>query len=125
MLCFATAVLVLLLQILSVKAEEIDISTNAKRVEYIKSLGVMLLNEEATTKEITIPQEFSDVYNKYNELQRETKFDLNAYKGKKVTIYTYNCDKERVVNLIVYKGRLIGGDISETKLHGVMKPLKE
>ncbi len=125
MLCLAIAVLLVLLQVVSVKAEKIDVSTNAKRVEYIKSLGVTLSSEDSTDKQIVIPQKFNDVYEKYNELQQEAGFDLTDFKGKNVTVYTYSCAGERVVNLMVYNGKLIGGDIAETLLGGSMKALKE
>ena len=50
--------LLLLSQFLSVNAGGIDGSTNAKRVDYLKTLGVEV-NETATEiKEITIPQNF-------------------------------------------------------------------
>ncbi|MCC8016625.1 MAG: DUF4830 domain-containing protein, partial [Clostridiales bacterium] len=35
-----------------------------------------------TEKSITIPQEFNDAYNDYNEIQKNQGFDLEKYKGK-------------------------------------------
>lgn len=122
--CAVLTAFLLLIQFMSATAESIDVSTNAKRVEYINTLGVELKSDDYISKEIVVPKEFGDVYNKYNALQREADFDLRDYKGKKVTVYTYECDADKVVNLMVHKGKLIGGDIAETRLSGSMFPLK-
>lgn len=79
--------------------------------------------EEA--KEIIIPTKFSDVYEEYNSLQRDAGFDLSAYMGCKVKRYTYKItDSENRVDLLVFDGRVIGGDIISYELGGEIKPLK-
>ena len=85
----------------------------------------MLKNDNYTEKSVVIPRNFSEVYNKYNVLQREAGFDLLGYRGKQVMIYTYIIDQENVVNLMVYKNKLIGGDIASLKIDGGMSALKE
>lgn len=117
--------LILAGQFLSVRAGEIDLSTNEKRVQYIATLGITLQGDDYTKKQVTIPQSFSKVYNNYNALQREAGFDLQSYRGKSVIIYTYNLDSQTVVNLITFKGKLIGGDIASLKIDGQMTALKE
>ena len=124
LLCVIVSVFLILIQFFSVKADYIDVSTNQKRVAYINSLGVELESDEYSKKDTVIPIEFGDVYQKYNVLQKQAGFDLSGYKGKNVTIYTYNCDTYKVVNLIVCKGRLIGGDICDLQIDGQMLPLK-
>ncbi len=98
---------------------------NPSRISFISNLG---LNVEDTydEKEITIPMEFSDVYKRYNSVQIEAGFNLEKYKGKKATVYSYReKDTDRIIDLIVCNGEIIGGDISETSLNGNMKPLKK
>lgn len=121
--CAFIAVFLTVTQFLSVKAERIELLTNAQRVEYIESLRVAILSDNYKMKTVTIPQEFGKVYSNYNQLQLSANFDLRDYRGKEVTVYTYDCQDDKVVNLMVYKGRLIGGDISETSLGGSMKAL--
>ena len=59
-------------------------------------------------------------------MQIEAGFNLEKYKGKKATVYSYReKDTDRIINLIVCNGEIIGGDISETSLNGNMKPLKK
>ena len=117
--------LILAGQFLSVKAGEIDLSTNEKRVQYIATLGITLQGDDYIKKQVTIPQSFSKVYNNYNALQCEAGFDLQSYRGKNVIIYTYNLDSQTVVNLITFKGKLIGGDIASLKIDGQITALKE
>ena len=122
-LCAIIAVFLIVTQVLSVKAERIMLNTNAERVEYIKSLKIDILSDEYKMKTVTIPKEFGKVYENYNKLQLSANFDLRDYKGKEVVVYTYSCGNEKNVNLMIYKGRLIGGDVSEMSLDGSMKAL--
>ncbi len=122
-ICVFVTSFLIVTQFLSVKAERIELLTNAQRVEYIKSLKITLLSDDYKVKTVTIPTQFRNVYDNYNKLQLSADFDLRDYKGKEVEVYTYDCDDDRVVNLMIYKGQLIGGDISETSLGGSMKAL--
>lgn len=73
---------------------------------------------------IRIPTEFDKVMNSYNELQRGQGLDLSKYRGKEVTRYTFritnypNYDGEVMANVIVYKNRVIGGDICTSDVTG-------
>ncbi|MBE6599007.1 MAG: DUF4830 domain-containing protein, partial [Ruminococcaceae bacterium] len=77
--------------------------------------------EEVTMK---IPQNFDKVMNAYNELQKNQGLDLSKYKGKEVTRYTYKItnypDYNGTVfaNVILYKNRVIGGDICSSDVTG-------
>ncbi len=102
-----------------------DGETNAQRVQFIKNLNIDIKEECTETKQITVPVKFSDVYLRYNNLQKQAGYDLTDYAGCGVTRYTYtfsgNPDKR--VNLLVYKGKIIGGDISDIAFSGKMLPL--
>ena len=82
---------------------------------------------EATPLEevkIKIPEEFDKVMNAYNELQRNQGLDLSKYKGREVTRYTFRITNYQgyngtvMANVIVYKKRVIGGDICSTDVTG-------
>lgn len=113
-------------QVFSADSGKIEGSTNALRMTYIKSLGLDADDSAATSKEIVIPQDFSEVYKEYNLLQKKSGFDLSHYKGEKATVYTYpsTTDKETEIHLIVHNGCIIGGDIASVSLNGEMKSLK-
>ena len=71
-----------------------------------------------------IPAEFDKVMNTYNELQKRGGLDLSKYKGREVTRYSYNVrnypdyDGTVTANVIVYKNRVIGGDVSSSDVSG-------
>lgn len=95
----------------------VDCSTMQKRVAYIKSAGYTTDGTESS-KKVTIPAEFNDVYTQYNEVQAQQGFDLEKYKGKTLTIYTYNIvdyngSDSVVADLIVDKGVLVGADLCD------------
>lgn len=101
----------------AVANQNISCTTTQKRVDYLNSLGYKTDSKE-DSKQITIPAKFNDVYNNYNDIQKQQGFDLTAYKGKTATLYTYNIlnyeDNDNVVaNLIVYNGILIGADLCD------------
>lgn len=112
-------------QFFSAHAGRINGSTNALRVSYLKGLGVDPDDSGCVSKDIIIPQSFSDVYQNYNKLQKKAGFDLSRYKGRSATVYTYPLTAGTVANLIVCDGAIIGGDIAETALNGQMKPLSK
>ena len=75
--------------------------------------------------EFTIPLEFNAVYERYNNLLRESGYDLSPYRGKKCKRYTYLIPSQNArANIIVYDGKIIGGDISGITLDGIMLPIK-
>ena len=104
-------------------------STNVERITFIKNSGYTPLSNEPQTKTVVIPESFSDVYNNYNNTQRAAGYDLTEFKGCEVTIYTYSIETpvgyegESVFNMIVYKNRVIGGDVSSNALGGFMLPI--
>ena len=133
------AVFLLLLAVIIVSGQfyaaanpQINAKTNAQRVSFIKSLGLLPDDNNAESKNVTVPAVFSAVYENYNALQKEAGYDLSTYKGVSVKVYTYpvgkirkDCGDDYYVNLMVYKGRIIGGDISSRNIDGEMLPLKK
>lgn len=73
---------------------------------------------------IKIPAEFDKVMNSYNELQRNQGLDLSKYRGKEVTRYTFKVTNYEgykgtvMANVIVYKNRVIGGDLCSSDVTG-------
>lgn len=107
----------------------LDGKTNASRVGFAQSIGYSIEKSNPLSEKIIIPQSFSDVYEKYNELQKSAGFDLLPYCGCTVTKYTYIADAPSgydgifSMNILVYNGKIIGGDVSSSALSGVMLPL--
>lgn len=94
------------------------------RTEFINSLGIKV-EKGFFKKQVIIPNDFNKTYLKYNELQKTAGFDLLPYAGRQVTLYTYYKQNDNTVkvNILVYGGKIIGGDICSTELSGSMAPL--
>ena len=72
----------------------------------------------------TVPESFTPVYERYNSLLEKNGYSLVPYKGKECTRYTYLIPSVNArANIIVYDGKVIGGDISGITIDGVMIPI--
>ena len=99
-----------------------------ERKNFIRVHGFEIA-EDYTTKTITIPLVWSDVYENYNKLQKNQGYDLSLFKGVTVTQYTYTVtnyptDEVVLVHLLVYDGVIIGADLMSTAADGFMQGLK-
>ena len=105
------------------------IKTNEQRVKFIESFGISVSDEPREQVSFSVPENFDTIISGYNEIQKLQGLDLTRYKNKKVTRYTYNVEKyeeydgEVVVNIIVYRGNVIGCDVSSLSPGGFVKPL--
>ena len=111
----------------SAKVDFSGIKTNEDRVAFISECGVKVKSEAVEAVEFRVPENFDRVISGYNEIQKSQGLDLERYKNKKVTRYTYEADdyngKDAFVNLIVYKGTVIACDVSSTDPGGFIEPL--
>ena len=108
------------------------IKNNADRIAFLAQFGWEC--SESATEEVTmtIPKEFDKIMKTYNEVQKQQGLDLEKYKGKDVTRYTYEitnypgAEGKVIANLIICKNRVIGGDICSADvngfIHGFAKP---
>lgn len=103
------------------------LETESERLGFLKSLGWETSEEAINCREVLIPEEWNEVYEKYNELQKQQGFDLEKYRGRTAEIYTYTVlnyegrPDNMVANLVLCDGRLIAADISCTELGGFMQ----
>lgn len=81
-------------------------------------------------KTVTIPAEFGEVYENYNELQKQRGFDLSPYKSKEATVYTFSVlsvsgspSDLTEAHVMVCDDVVIGGDLASPALNGEMHPL--
>ena len=104
--------------------------TESERQAFMSEMGWEVSEEYTSCKVVSIPEEFNETYESYNELQKEQGFNLKKYKGEMVEIYTYAVynypgnPENVVINLMVFDGNLIGGDVSCNELDGFMQGLK-
>jgi hypothetical protein len=100
-------------------------STNEERVAFFKQFGWTVNSEPIDSGEVTIPEKFDDVYIAYNNIQKEQGLDLLPYAGKTVQQWIYSVtnypqQESMLATILVYNGRVIGGDLSTPQLDGFM-----
>lgn len=99
---------------------------NERRLEFITNKGYSVVDNPVDVKNIIIPEVFSEVYINYNNLQKNSGFNLENYKGKSAVIYSYSLngyEQDALLHLIVCDGIIIGGDVSSVALNGFMEGL--
>ena len=101
-----------------------DVYSNADRIKFLSQFGWQVSETPVEEVTVTVPKEFDTVYVGYNEMQKEQGLNLSRYKGKDVTRYTYqitnyeNYDGTVYANLLVYRGKIIGGDVCSADASG-------
>lgn len=103
---------------------------NEKNIEFLDSYGWRA--EPVCIEQVSykIPNNFDEVYNNYNELQKLSGLDLTQYKGRNAIRYTYiisnfpiETEEDVRANVICVAGEPVGGDIMTVKLDGFMYSL--
>lgn len=100
------------------------IKTNENRLEFLSQFGWKAKEDAVEEVDVRIPSDFDKIMNAYNEVQKAQGLDLTKYKGKTATRYTYQItnypdyDGTVYANIIVYKNRVIGGDICSSDVSG-------
>lgn len=105
------------------------VKTNEQRVQYLESFGWKVSAEPIEEQRVTIPKDFSKVYDKYNALQKEQGFDLKKYSGLEAVRYTYeitnhpSANGKVVADIIVYRNKVIAADVQCVSADGFMEGL--
>lgn len=115
-----------------VPAEVKGLKSNDSRVAFLEGLGWSVSAEPIATEELVIPEAFDESYDDYLALQNAQGFDLTAYCGKRIKRYTYEVLNHPTgetgvqAALLIYKGRLIGGEVLSAQpdgfIHGLAMP---
>ena len=110
----------------------IDSSSNTMNIEYAKNMGWEVLPSPVEISHFKIPREFDSVYETYNSVQKQSGFDLEPFKGKSVTRYTYNLQNHEMsenmevfMGIIVFESRIIAADIYSTDMEGFLHRICE
>lgn len=97
--------------------------TDSERIAYLEACGWKVDAGSCTIREVIIPAEFDETYQKYADLQARQGFDLERLKGKRVkqityTVTNYPDGEDVVAELLVYRGNVVAGDICSMKIDG-------
>ncbi len=105
------------------------VSDNDSRVKFLTDLGWEVSASPTESNQVRLPEKETEVYSRYNALQKSQGYDLSQYAGKTVMRYVYKVNNfpgatEPVyATLLVYKNQIIGGDITDTAAKGVIQGL--
>lgn len=108
------------------KGKNPTVKTPEQRLAFISQYGWEVNSEPVEVLEVLIPQEFDEVFTKYNYIQKQQGFDLLKLRGKRCKRYTYQITNypggiaNVRINLLIYKDKIIGGDVSTVSLDGFM-----
>ena len=106
------------------------VGSNDARVAFLKNFGWEVAASPTESSQVKIPSEPSEVFDRYNALQKSQGYDLSAFAGKTVMRYVYKVNNypgatEPVyATLLVYKNQIIGGDVTDTAAKGVVRGFK-
>ena len=94
--------------------------SNDDRVKFLTDLGWDVTASPTESMKVKIPSETTEVFDRYNNLQKSMGYDLSKFAGKTVMRYVYQINNfpgatEPVyATLLVYKDKIIGGDVTNT-----------
>ena len=106
------------------------VSSNDGRVKFLTDFGWDVTTSPTESSQVRIPDASSQVFDRYNALQKSQGYDLGEYAGKKVMRYVYRINNypgatEPVyATVLVYKNRIIGGDVTDTAVKGKIRGFK-
>ena len=69
--------------------EQLTAVTNDDRIAFLTGFGWSVGVDPVSTRQVRIPTETSEVFDRYNQLQRSQGFDLTQYAGQTVDQYVY------------------------------------
>ena len=107
------------------------VTNNDARVGFLKNFGWEVTNSPTESSQVRIPENTSEVFERYNELQKSQGYDLSRYAGKNVMRYVYkvnnypNATEPVYATVLVYKNQVIGGDITDTSAGGKVQGFKK
>ncbi len=105
---------------------------NDARLAFLSSFGYTVNGEPTEVQQMRIPQEPSEVFERYNALQKSQGYDLSQYAGQTLTRYVYaleNYDDTGAcwyATVLEYQGEIVGGDVACGEpggiMHGFVRP---
>lgn len=100
-----------------------------QRAAFLSQFGWKFTPDPVEVTEVIVPSDFSKGYTEYAEMNKAAGFDLEPYKGLRAKRWTYDIlnypgyeNKTGYIqaNLLIYDGRVIGGDICSLEQGGFL-----
>ena len=106
------------------------LNTNDGRVKFLTDLGWEVAASPTESSQVKIPESSTQVFDRYNALQKSQGYDLTEYAGKTVMRYVHKIKNfpgatdPVYATLLIYKDQVIGGDITDTSAKGAIRGFK-
>ncbi len=103
------------------------VSANDDRVKFLESFGWQVTPAPREASQVRIPEESGEMFRRYNTLQKGQGYDLSKFSGKKVMRYVYEitnfpgAQEPVYATVLVYKNKIIGGDVTDTSAQGKIR----
>ena len=139
LICIFISVVCIMLMLFSFSKKEnssqdnnilnISANDNNSRILFLKECGWEVNSDPIEENTVTIPSNFNETFSAYNDIQKTQGFDLSKYSGKACQKYTYqilnykDCDTPVKANILIYKNKIIAGDIFHTGQDKFIKPI--
>lgn len=128
----AAAVLLALILVLGNRSDSAatsapSVSANDGRVKFLQDFGWDVVPNPKEATQVKIPQEETEMFRRYNALQKGQGYDLTKYAGRKVMRYVYElrnypgATEPVYATLLIFKNKVIGGDVTDTAVNGKMR----
>ena len=107
-----------------------SVSANDGRIQFLKNFGWDVTPSPTESSQVKIPKDPSEVFDRYNMMQKGQGYDLSKYAGKNVMRYVYQVNNYPgatapvYATLLVYRGQVIGGDVTDTSPKGKIRGFK-
>ena len=108
----------------------LEAGSNDGRIQFLKDLGWDVSTSPTESGQVKIPADSSEVFDRYNLLQKGQGYDLSTYAGKTVMRYVYKINNYPgasapvYATVLVHNDRVIGGDVTDTAPGGRIHSLK-
>jgi len=102
------------------------IKSNDDRVQFLESFGWQVVTSPTESCQVRIPAETSEVFERYNSLQKTMGYDLSPYAGKTVMRYVYKiknypgATEPVYATVLIADHQIIGGDVTDTAATGTI-----
>ena len=105
-------------------------SNNDARVKFLQDFGWDVANSPVESSQVRIPDTTTEVFDRYNRLQKSQGYDLSKLAGKNAMRYVYKVNNYPgatdpvYATVLVHKNEIVGGDITDTSPKGKVQGFK-
>lgn len=103
---------------------------NDARVKFLRDFGWEIENSPVESSQVRIPEQVTEVFDRYNQLQKSQGYDLSKLAGKNAMRYVYKVSNYPgatdpvYATVLVYKQQIVGGDVTDTSAKGKVQGFK-